>query len=119
MRRNVSEAIATRIPELNRWRPGGSLDAPTLRLAVCEATTRAGLAQASFRALTRSSHPSNHGPRVEYFDAVRVACRPIADAVYERPVLVEADGEVLGASESVMTVSDQTIHLLCPDPPAT
>ncbi len=117
-RRNVSEAVATRIPELNRWRPGGSLDAPTLRLAVCEATTRAGLAQASFRALTRASHPSKHGARVEYFDAVRVVCRPIADAVYERPVLVEADGEVLGASESVMTVSDQTIHLLWPNPPA-
>jgi diacylglycerol kinase family enzyme len=112
-KRHAGEVIATRVPELNRWRPGGSLEQPTLRLAICGATTRLGLAKASFQAITRIASTNGHAS-VEYFDTVRIACRLIPDYDYQGSILVEADGEVLGASEAVMTVTDQTISLLWP-----
>lgn len=115
IQRNVCEALALRVSELNRWRPGGSLERPTLRLAICDATTRLGLAAASFHALARTTGNSDGRPRVQYFDTVRVSCRPIPDYEYKNSILVEADGEVLGASEAVMTMANETLTLLWPE----
>jgi diacylglycerol kinase (ATP) len=114
IQRQVGEAIATRVAALNRWRPGGSLEQPTLRLAICDATTRFGLARASFEAIARLAS-SNGRASVQYFDVVRIVCRPVPDYDYQNPVLVEADGEVLGAREAVITIAGEGIHLLWPD----
>jgi diacylglycerol kinase (ATP) len=115
IKRNVCEALTLRVAELNRWRPGGSLDKAVIRLAICDATTRLGLAEASFHALARTSPSTNGRPRVHYFDTVRVACRLIPDYEYRNSILVEADGEVLGASEAVMTMANEKLTLLWPD----
>ena len=54
--RRASEVIAVRVGAINRWRPGGDLQTPTLRVASIPEATRLGLAHASFHALiTRRS----------------------------------------------------------------
>jgi diacylglycerol kinase (ATP) len=98
----VCEALAVRVAELNRWRPGGSLDFPFLRLATVAGESRSRLALASFEALFRSGGARDREPVVNasamYRDVARVVCKPISDRVYEPPIAVQADGEVLGAS---------------------
>src|SRR5271155_2469469 len=50
----VSEAIALRVAELNRWRPGGGLAFPFLRLATVAGYSRSRLLRATYQALFRS-----------------------------------------------------------------
>jgi diacylglycerol kinase family enzyme len=113
-RQRVCEAIAVRVAELNRWRPGGNLQAPMLRLATVDATGRLGLAEASFHALARTSTRNGHAPSVRYTDAVRVVCAPAPDYDYQSGVLVEADGEVLGATHAVLEMARESFSLLWP-----
>jgi diacylglycerol kinase (ATP) len=113
-RQRVCEAIAVRVEELNRWRPGGRLEEPLLRLATVDATGRWGLAEASFHALARTASRNGNAAKVRYCDAVRVVCRPVPDYDYTSAVLVEADGEVLGASHAVMTMAKESFYLLWP-----
>jgi diacylglycerol kinase (ATP) len=121
----VSEAIAVRVPEINVWRPGGDLQGSGLRLATVAPTTRTGLAHASFRALTASRSPSIHGnqptaarsrglPLAHYIDATRIVCRPIPDFDYHAPILVEADGEVLGETSATITLAEERVSILWP-----
>jgi diacylglycerol kinase (ATP) len=113
-RQRVCEAIAVRVAELNRWRPGGSLEKPVLRLATVDATGRWGLAKASFHALARTASRDENSPSVRYTDAVRIVCGPAKDHEYENAVLAEADGEVLGASRAVIEMAKESFYLLWP-----
>ncbi len=113
-RRRVCEAIAVRVAELNRWRPGGQLEEPLLRLATVDATGRWGLAEASISALARTAPRNGAAPSVRYADAVRVVCRPLPDFDYRGGVLAEADGEVLGASHAVIEMAKESFFLLWP-----
>ncbi len=117
-RHRVCEALAVRVAELNRWRPGGRLEDPVLRLATVDATGRWGLAEASFHALARTPSPNGNvsraRPSVRYKDALRVVCRPLPDYDYQGGVLAEADGEVLGASHAVIEMTKESFYLLWP-----
>jgi hypothetical protein len=117
-RQRVCEAIAVRVAEINRWRPGGRLEEPILRLATVDATDRWGLAEASFHALARTTSRNENAPSVRYADALRVVCRPVPDYDYQRSgqvgVLAEADGEVLGVSNAVIEMAKESFHLLWP-----
>jgi diacylglycerol kinase family enzyme len=113
-RQRVCEAIAVRVAELNRWRPGGSLEERRLRLATVDATDRLGLASASFHALARTSSRNGNAAAVHYTDAARVVCRPVPDYKYQSGVLAEADGEVLGASHAVIEMAKESFYLLWP-----
>jgi len=117
-RKRVCEAIAVRVEELNRWRPGGRLEDPVLRLALVDATGRWGLAEASIRALARKESQNGHGAAARasahYVDALRMVCRPVLDYEYEGGVLAEADGEVLGASYAVIEMANESFYLLWP-----
>ena len=110
----VCEAIAVRVPELNRWRPGGRLHEPVLRLASVDATGRWGLAEASFQALARTAPRNGNAPLARYTDAVRIVCTPVPDYDYHTGVLAEADGEVLGAKNAVIEMTDKSFYLLSP-----
>lgn len=133
--RPASEALVVRVAELNRWRPGGNLEQPLLRLASTSANSRLNLARASLGALlsnTRqpaalpttlngaSSHPpadpSSHS--VIYHDITRLVCRPLPSHEYRTAPLLQADGEVLGASNAVITMAAETLTLLWPEVPA-
>ena len=85
-----------------------------LRLATVDATGRLGLAEASFHALARTSTRNGHAPSVRYTDAVRVGCAPAPDYDYQSGVLVEADGEVLGATHAVLEMARESFSLLWP-----
>jgi len=113
-RQRVCEALALRVAELNRWRPGGGLESPMLRLATVDATGRWGLAAASFQAIARTPSRNGNAPKVRYTDAVRVVCRPVPDYDYDGGVLVEADGEVLGATNAAIEMSGESFWLLWP-----
>jgi hypothetical protein len=42
-------------------------------------------------------------------------CRPLPGTEYRKPLLVEADGEVLGASYTSIGISDKKLNLLWPN----
>jgi diacylglycerol kinase family enzyme len=112
----VCEALAVRVAELNRWRPGGGLNFPFLRLATVSGASRARLAFASYDALfrgggTRDGGQANNASAI-YRDVVRVVCRPIPDRSYKPPIAVQADGEVLGLSCATMEMAGLDVHLL-------
>jgi diacylglycerol kinase (ATP) len=43
-----------------------------------------------------------------------VTCRPLESEHYESPLLVEADGEVLGAEQAVIGMAETRLKLLWP-----
>jgi diacylglycerol kinase family enzyme len=113
------EAIATHVAEINRWRPGGDPFAPWLRVAWVPATGRMGLGHASFHALATSRNNNGHRgwgglPFAQYTQVRRLVCRPAEGSVYAKPLLVEADGEVLGASYTAIAAGEKQLRLLWP-----
>lgn len=126
--RRASEALAVRVAEVNRWRAGGDLEKPFLRLASVNADGRIDLARASISALLKASPPSpktgqaarrniergESSRSVNYYDVTRVICRPLAGQVYQARPLLQADGEVLGASNAVITMARKSLTLLWP-----
>src|ERR1700691_4155578 len=86
----VSEAIALRVAELNRWRPGGGLAFPFLRLATVAGYSRSRLARATFEALFRSGGTRDRAQAEDaaanYQDVVRVVCRPTPRHEYKQPI---------------------------------
>jgi diacylglycerol kinase (ATP) len=115
----VCEALAVRVAGLNRWRPGGGLHFPFLRLATVAGDSRSRLALASFEALFRAGGARDREPGVNaaaiYRDVVRVVCKPIPDRTYQPPIAVQADGEVLGASCATIEMSGLNISLCAAD----
>jgi diacylglycerol kinase family enzyme len=111
----VCEALAVRVAELNRWRPGGGLHFPFLRLATVAGASRSQVALASFEALFRAAGARDREPGVNgaamYRDVERVVCKPISDRVYQPPIAVQADGEVLGASCATLEMAGLDISL--------
>jgi diacylglycerol kinase (ATP) len=115
----VCEALAVRVAELNRWRPGGGLDFPFLRLATVAGASRLRLAAASYNALFRGGGARDreqaHDASANYRDVVRVVCSPIRDHIYEPAIAVQADGEVLGASHATIEMAGLDVYLLSAD----
>lgn len=113
------EAIATHLPEINRWKAGGDPFGEALRLAWVPETGRAGLGHASFHALTtgRSNGRSTGWwklPYPQYVTVKKMICSPLPGKKYDAPLLVEADGEVLGAESAVIGMTDTRLNLLWP-----
>lgn len=113
------EAIATHVSEINRWRPGGDPFAGWLRVAWVPPTGRLGLGHASFHALATGKSNGHGGwgrlPFAQYVTVTRMVCRPVNGNHYRKPLLVEADGEVLGASYTAIGMSDKKLRLLWPN----
>jgi len=116
---SACEAIATHVSEINRWRPGGDPFSGALRVAWVPPTGRFGLGHASFHALATGKTGTNGGwgglPFPQYVTVKRMICRPLNGTQYRTPLLVEADGEVLGASYTVIGVSEKKLRLLWPN----
>ena len=116
---SACEAIATHVSEINRWRPGGDPLAGALRVAWVPPTGRFGLGHASFHALATGKTGTSGGwgglPLPQYVTVKRMICRPLNGTQYRTPLLVEADGEVLGASYTVIGVSEKKLRLLWPN----
>jgi diacylglycerol kinase family enzyme len=112
----ANEAIALRVPAVNLWQAGGDLLKPELRVASVRETTRAGLFHASFHALvTRKSNGHSGLPYAQFDDASMVVCKPLPDHDYQTPLLVEADGEVIGLERAIITVAQRRLRLLWPE----
>jgi diacylglycerol kinase family enzyme len=111
----VCEALAVRVGELNRWRPGGGLHFPFLRLATVAGASRSRLALASLEALFRAGGARDCEPTANtaaiYRDVVRVVCRPTPNLTYEPPIAIQADGEVLGVSCATIEMSGLNVCL--------
>jgi diacylglycerol kinase (ATP) len=111
----VCEALAVRVAELNRWRPGGGLHFPFLRLATVAGASRSQLALASFEALFRAGGARDREPAEDaaaiYRDVLRVVCKPIPNQLYQPAIAVQADGEVLGASCATIEMSGLNVCL--------
>ena len=114
--RRASEVIAVRVGEINRWHPGGDLQTPMLRVASIPEATRLGLAHASFHALvTRKSSGSSKLPYPRYEDVSMLTCRPVPDYSYQSPLLIEADGEVIGMKKATISIAQRHLCLLWPE----
>jgi hypothetical protein len=116
----ASELLAVRVAEINRWRPGGDLCSSRLRMASVPETTRMGLPHAIIHALiTREQNGSgNTGafglPHAFYEDAAEIVCRPAEGFSYSTPLLVEADGEVIGVERARFRMAKKQLRLLQP-----
>jgi diacylglycerol kinase (ATP) len=114
--RRVCEALAVRVAALNRWRPGGGLTFPFLRLATVQGHSVARLTRGVAEALLGSAGARDRrqqaGAAALYEDVLRVACRPAPEVEYQPPVAVQADGEVLGDSCAVMEMAGVSLRLL-------
>lgn len=111
------ELLGVRVPEINRWRPGGDLGMHYLRMAAVPHTSRLGLTHAMFHAVItrRNGQPSGPGlPYPQYEDAVKIVCRPAAEYSYKAPLLVEADGEVIGIERATFKMAQEQLRLLWP-----
>ena len=113
------ELLSVRVPEINRWRPGGDLCSSQLRIAAVPPTNRLGLSHAMFHALftgksSREGDDSRALPYPRYEDAVQVVCTPVKGFPYKGPLLVEADGEVIGVEHATFRMSGKRLHLLWP-----
>lgn len=119
------EAIAVHLPAINAWQAGGDPFADWLRLAWVPVTGRAGLAHASFHAMTAGQRNASDGnrkgwgdlPYPHYVRVRKIVCRPMEGRAYDVPLLVEADGEVLGAQHTAISVSEKKLNLLWPGKP--
>ena len=115
-REEVCEAIVVKVAELNRWRPGGGLELPSLRLATVEGSGRSRLARAAYEALFRGDGARENLQKPDaaarYRDVLRVVCRPIAGRAYQPALAVQADGEVLSAACADIEMSGQSVLLL-------
>jgi diacylglycerol kinase family enzyme len=114
------ELLAVRVPAIDRWRAGGDLRSPNLRVAAVPHTGRVGLAHAGFHAVVTRSGRSGaieerRLPYPQYEDAVEVVCRPAAEFAYQAPLLVEADGEVIGVERVTLRMAEKQLRLLWPD----
>jgi diacylglycerol kinase (ATP) len=112
----VCEALAVRVAGLNRWRPGGDLSFPFLRLATVPGASRGRLALASWHGLfrgagARSRQEASDAPAM-YRDVASVVLSPIAGRVYNPVLAVQADGEVLGASCASIEMAGLDAYLL-------
>jgi diacylglycerol kinase (ATP) len=115
----VCEAIATHVPEINAWKSGGDPFGSWLRVAWVPPTGRMGLAHASYHALTSGkANGRSEGwgklPYPQYVTAKKMICRPLNGNHYSQPLLVEADGEVLGAQYTAIGITDKKLNLLWP-----
>lgn len=112
------ELLAARVPAIDRWRPGGDLRSSRLRVATVAPTGRAGLVHAGFHAMImRQSCDGEEERRLPYpvyEDAAQVVCRPAAEFVYRSPLLVEADGEVIGRERVALRMAAKRLRLLWP-----
>jgi len=115
LQQQVCETLAVRVAELNRWRTGGGLSFPFLRLAVIAGNSRWSLARASYQALLGTGGVRDRAHETgaaTYHDVVRVICRPIPDREYHPAIAVQADGEVLGAACAAIEMAGLDVCLL-------
>src|SRR5579875_3368580 len=115
----ASEAIAVKLPHLNLWQPGGDWFAPHLRLAWIPRTGRGGFFVSILKALSNKVPMEGPGDpmkiRPYYEDVTRMVCRPLAGGDGRSRLLVEADGEVLGARYAEIGVARERVPLLFPE----
>ncbi|MGB7191192.1 MAG: hypothetical protein WBD10_13705, partial [Acidobacteriaceae bacterium] len=121
---SACELLAVRVPAIDRWRPGGDLRSPHLRVAAVPHTGRMGLAHAGFHAVVTRQNRTRRSrsgtieerrlPYPHYEDAVEVVCRPDAEFAYKSPLLVEADGEVIGVERVTLRMAEKRLRLLWP-----
>lgn len=117
------ELLALRVPVIDRWRSGGDLRSPHLRVAAVPHTGRAGLAHACFHAVVtgRSRGVPTDKPRLPYpfyVNAVQVVCRPAEGFQYGSSLLVQADGEVIGVEHVILRMTQKRLRLLWPIRPS-
>jgi diacylglycerol kinase (ATP) len=115
----VCELLAVRVAEINRWRPGGDMCSSRLRMAAVPITGRLGLTHAMFHALFTGKNADTNGvgrgmPYPYYEDASQIVCRPVAGFEYASPLLVEADGEVIGVGPATFKMAKKTVRLIWP-----
>ncbi|HEX3471061.1 MAG TPA: diacylglycerol kinase family protein [Silvibacterium sp.] len=112
----ANEVVAARVARINLWHAGGDLLNPSLRVASLRETTRMGLVHASFHALvTRKTSGNSSFPYAQFEDASMIVCKPVAGYSYKTPLLVEADGEVIGMKRATITVAQRRLRVLWPN----
>lgn len=97
---------------VKRWRPGGSLEDPVMRLLLVRSSRRANIFVGTLRCILGGA-PKLRG--VDIIPATRALCRPLPSA--GNPVIAsQADGESLGSLPAEITTVGDAFALLMPPP---
>jgi diacylglycerol kinase family enzyme len=109
------DLLAVRAAKIGVWRAGGDLCSPRLRMAAVPHAGRAGITHAYFHAIaTRRSNRESRLCYPRYEDALEIVCVPAVGSSGNVPVLVEADGEVIGAGPAAFRIAQKRLRLLWP-----
>ncbi len=117
-RDEVLEMVAMRVSSfgrwLSRWRPGSSLQSPTMQLVLLKQSSRFAMIRYVFGALTGLAHRDDLTSRsadVRFVPAVAVRCY---DTDNPRLIRVQADGELLGIMPARLEIIPNALTLLMP-----
>lgn len=110
------EVLAVRVPRIGIWRSGASMHSPHLHMAAVPLAGRGGVAHACFHALfTRMGNRESRLCFPRYEEAQEIVCVPtVEDRDEDAPLLVEADGEVIGTGGATFRMSEKRVRLLWP-----
>ncbi len=109
------EALAARVPELNRWRPGADMEATSIRIFFVPGSKRLALARAFYHGILDPSTGFARKGAAQQGDFVRAVFRPLPAYKHLAPVQIQADGEVLGHSAAIIESTDATVTFLQPE----
>ncbi len=108
------ELLAVKVEQFSgivrRWRPGCSLEKPTLQMVLVKTKNRVRLLSGTMRCVIGGS-PRITG--VEIISAIRADCRALPSSVPAQ-ILAEADGEVLGSLPAEISVVPDALTVLMP-----
>lgn len=118
-REEILELVAMRVSSfgrwLSRWRPGSSLDSPSMQLVLLRQSSRWAMTRYIFSALTGRAHRPDQSSRsadVRFVASVRVRC---TDMDPQRRIRTQADGEMLGTLPSELEIIPAALIMLMPN----
>lgn len=122
IRTNTLELVAMRVSSfggpLSRWRPGGSLLSPDLRIVLMQRSRRTALFRYSLLAFAGLApyaefDPARTDGELSFLPAKSVACH-LPEGRSAESLRVQADGEVLGGLPAEVSIVPNALNLLVP-----
>ncbi len=119
-REEILELVAMRVSSFGRWlsryRPGSSLESPTMQLIVLRESSRWAMCRYVFGALTGRAHRADMTSRsadVRFVPAIKVRCTAVDP---QHKIRAQADGEMLGGLPAELEIVPDALTMMMAKP---